>query len=51
VWSLLRSWKAFKLWLFVFESKLFQIALSNNSRKCKFHLSVSSRPEKYWSHF
>jgi len=24
VWSLLRSWKAFKLWLFVFKSKQFE---------------------------
>ena len=50
VWSLLRSWKAFNLWLFVLKSKLFQIASSNNSRKCKFLLSVSSRPKEYWSH-
>jgi len=50
VWSILRSWKALKLWLLVFESKLFQIVLSNNSRKCRFLLSVSSRPKEYWPH-
>jgi len=33
--------EAFTLRLFVLESKLFQSALSNNSRKCKFLLSVS----------
>jgi len=45
------KWKSFKLGLLVFKSKLFQIASSKNSKKCKFLLSVSSRPEKYWSHF
>jgi len=34
----------------VFESKLFQIASSNNLRKFKFLLSVSSRPKEYWPH-
>jgi len=49
VWSILRSWKAFKLWLFVFESKLFQIALSNNSRNANF-FCLSPQDQKNIDH-